>query len=207
VSTLRLGVLVSGGGTTLQNFLDREKAGTLAGEVALVVCSDPKAKAVERARAAGKRCECVPWGRDEGKGLFSAAVTRHLEKARVDLVLMAGFLKLYRFPESLAGRVMNIHPALLPAFGGKGMYGKHVHEAVVASGAKVTGCTVHFADLAYDKGPIILQRTCPVRFEDSPADVAARVFALEREAYPEAVALFAAGRLRIEGRRVLVADK
>ncbi len=201
---LRLGVLVSGGGTSLQNFLDREKAGTLEGQVALVVSSDPGARAVERAAAAGRPCVSVPWRKEAGTGPFSDAITRHLEKAKVHLVLMAGFLKLYRFPEAWAGRVMNIHPALLPAFGGQGMYGIHVHSAVVKSGAKVTGCTVHFADLAYDKGPVILQRTCPVRFEDSPQDVAARVFELEKEAYPEAVSLFARGKLRIEGRRVRV---
>ena len=206
MAALRLGVLVSGGGTSLQNFLDREKAGTLAGEVALVVSSDPAARAVERAGDAGKPCAVVPWNREEGPGPFSAAITRELEKAKVDLVLMAGFLKLYQFPGAFAGRVMNIHPALLPAFGGQGMYGIHVHSAVVKSGTKVTGCTVHFADLAYDRGPVILQRTCPVLYEDTPQTVAARVFALEKEAYPEAVSLFARGKLRIEGRRVRVLD-
>ena len=196
----RLGVLVSGGGTTLQNFLDLEARGGLAGEVALVVSSDPAAGACERARKAGKPLEIVRWG----KGA-SEAVTKALLRERVDLVLMAGFLKLYRFPPSFAGRVLNIHPALLPAFGGQGMWGHHVHEAVVKSGVKVTGCTVHVADLEYDRGPIVLQRTCPVRFEDTPDDVAARVFEEEKRAYPEAVRLFAEGRVRIEGGRVRIA--
>jgi formyltetrahydrofolate-dependent phosphoribosylglycinamide formyltransferase len=201
---LRLGVLVSGGGTTLQNFLDREQAGSLAGEVVQVVSSDPDAKAVARARKAGKPVVSVPWDREKGAAVFARDITKALDRAKVDLVLLAGFLRLYRFPPEYAGRVLNIHPALLPAFGGKGMYGMRVHEAVVASGAKVTGCTVHFADLVYDRGPIVLQRTCPVRFEDTPDDVAARVFALEKEAYPEAVALHAAGRLRIRDGRVEV---
>jgi formyltetrahydrofolate-dependent phosphoribosylglycinamide formyltransferase len=196
-------VLVSGGGTTLQNFLDREAAGTLAGSVALVVSSDPDAGAVERARRAGKPCEVVSW-RTGGSESFSRGVTRALETAKVDLVLMAGFLRLWRFPPGFEGRVLNIHPALLPAFGGKGMYGHFVHEAVVRSGVKVTGCTVHFADLVYDRGPIVLQRTCPVEFGDNPEAVAKRVFALEKEAYPEAVALWAAGRLRVEDGRVRV---
>ena len=200
----RLGVLVSGGGTTLQNFLDREKAGTLAGEVAVVVASSAKALAVERARKARKPVEVVPFRKSAGNGPFSASITKVLEKEKVDLVLMAGFLRLYRFPKDWFGRVLNIHPALLPAFGGEGMYGHFVHEAVVASGAKITGCTVHFADLEYDRGPILLQKTCPVRWEDTPEEVARRVFELEREAYPEAVALLAADRVRIEDGRVRV---
>ena len=114
----RLGVLVSGGGTTLENFLDLEGRGELAGEVALVVSSDPAAGACERARKAGKPLEIVEWG----KGA-SEAVTKALLRERVDLVLMAGFLRLYRFPEEFSGRVLNIHPSLLPAFGGKGMWG------------------------------------------------------------------------------------
>jgi formyltetrahydrofolate-dependent phosphoribosylglycinamide formyltransferase len=200
----RLAVLVSGGGTTLQNFLDRERAGTLAGEVALVVASDPGAKAVERAKAAGKTVAVVPWRGTGGTEPFSAAITAALERAKVDLVLLAGFLRLYRFPAAWDGRVLNIHPALLPAFGGKGMYGRRVHEAVVRSGVKVTGCTVHYADREYDRGPIVLQRTCPVAFGDGPDEVARRVFALEVEAYPEAIALHAAGRLRVREGRVEV---
>lgn len=198
----RLGILVSGGGTTLQNFLDREKAGTLAGSVALVVSSDPAAKACERVRKAKKPLEVVAWEGDAAA--FSAAISKALQAAKVDLVLMAGFLKLYRFPRAFENRVLNIHPALLPAFGGKGMYGMRVHEAVVKSGVKTTGCTVHFADLAYDRGPIVLQKSCPVRFEDTPGDVARRVFELELEAYPEAVALYAAGKLKIEDGRVKI---
>ncbi len=199
----RLGVLVSGGGTTLQNFLDLEARGELAGEVALVVSSSPTAGACERARMAGKPLEVVRWTKGS-EAEASASVTKALLRERVDLVLTAGFLRLYLFPPEFAGRVINIHPALLPAFGGKGMWGRHVHEAVVKSGVKVTGCTVHFADLEYDRGPIILQRTCPVLFEDTPDAVAARVFEEEKRAYPEAVRLFAEGRLRVEGGRVRI---
>jgi phosphoribosylglycinamide formyltransferase-1 len=195
----RLGILVSGGGTTLQNFLDLEAKGALAGEIVQVVTSDPAAGACERARKAGKPLEVVPWA----KGA-SEAVTAVLRKSKVDLVLLAGFLRLYRFPAAYDGKVLNIHPALLPAFGGKGMWGRRVHEAVVRSGVKVTGCTVHFADLVYDRGPIVLQRTCPVLPDDTPESVAARVFELEKEAYPEAVRLYAEGRLKIEGGRVRV---
>jgi phosphoribosylglycinamide formyltransferase-1 len=204
VSRPRLAVLVSGEGTSLQNLLDLEAAGNLAGTVALVVSSNPDAGGCARARKAGRPLAVVPWTRDGSHAAFSDAITAAVGRERCDLVLMAGFLRLYRFPDTLDGRVMNIHPALLPAFGGRGMYGRHVHEAVVASGAKVTGCTVHFADRRYDRGPIILQRTCPVLFEDGPEDVARRVFEEEKRAYPEAVALFAEGRLAIEDGRVRV---
>src|SRR5207245_9770922 len=119
-------------------------------------------------------------------------------------VCMAGFMQLSTIPDDFMGRVMNIHPALIPAFCGKGMYGEHVHEAVLGYGAKITGCTVHFADNQYDHGPIILQRAVPVMNDDTPQTLAARVFAQECEAYPEAIRLFAEGRLRIDGRRVRI---
>lgn len=201
---LRLGVLVSGGGTTLQNFLDLEKAGALDGEIAVVVSSDPGAGAVARANKARKPVQVVPWNKDQTVEVFSERITRVLDKERADLVLMAGLLRLYRFPQDYLWRVMNIHPALLPAFGGRGMYGANVHEAVVKSGVKVTGCTVHFADYAYDRGPVILQRTCPVRYEDTPETVAKRVFELETEAYPEAVALYARRKLKVRDGRVQI---
>src|SRR5262245_7485954 len=117
---------------------------------------------------------------------------------------MGGFLKLWTIPERWRGRVMNIHPALLPSFGGKGMHGRHVHEAVLAAGCKVSGCTVHFVDATYDTGPIILQRTCPVLEDDTLESLAGRVFEEEKLAYPEAIRLFAEGRLSVEDRRVRV---
>jgi phosphoribosylglycinamide formyltransferase-1 len=200
----RLGVLVSGGGTTLQNFLDLAAAGRFAAEVAVVVASDPSCAALDRARRAGIPATAVPWTGAAGRAAFDAGIDRALRDAGADLVALAGFLRLWRFPPRWRGRVLNIHPALLPAFGGKGMHGMAVHEAVVASGAKVSGCTVHFADHAYDRGPIVLQRTCPVTFEDDAEAVRARVFALEKEAFPEAIALYAAGRLSVRGGRVRV---
>jgi folate-dependent phosphoribosylglycinamide formyltransferase PurN len=115
---------------------------------------------------------------------------------------MAGFLQLLQVPDDFQNRVMNIHPALISAFCGKGYYGHHVHEAALAYGVKVSGCTVHFADNVYDHGPIILQRTVPVLDGDTPDALAARVFEEERIAYPEAIRLFAEGRLRVEGRVV-----
>jgi folate-dependent phosphoribosylglycinamide formyltransferase PurN len=129
-----------------------------------------------------------------------------LDERKVNLVCMAGFLSYWVIPERYLGRVMNIHPALLPAFGGDGMYGHRVHEAVLARGCKVSGCTVHFVNNTYDDGPIVLQRAAPVRAEDAPDDLAARVFEQECLAYPEAIRLFAEGRLRIEGRKVHIID-
>jgi folate-dependent phosphoribosylglycinamide formyltransferase PurN len=122
-------------------------------------------------------------------------------------VCLAGFLQLLRIPEDFAHRVMNIHPALLPAFGGKGMYGRHVHETVLAYGAKISGCTVHFADNEFDHGPVILQRSAPVLTDDTPGSLAARVFEQECQAYPAAIRLFAEGRLLVEGRLVRVSNQ
>jgi folate-dependent phosphoribosylglycinamide formyltransferase PurN len=133
---------------------------------------------------------------------FSRAIFDTLRAAQVDLVTLAGFLSLIEIPDDFLGRVMNIHPALIPAFCGHGFYGHHVHEAVLARGCKLSGCTVHFADNHYDQGPIILQQAVPVLDADTPDTLAARVFEAECQAYPEAIRLFAAGRLEIHGRRV-----
>lgn len=201
---IRLGVLVSGGGTTLQNLLDRIDDGRLEAEVAVVVANKPNTLGEGRARDRGIPTAVVRPSEFDSVEAFSEVVSRELDRHEVDLVCLAGFLVLWRIPERYRGRVVNIHPALIPAFCGKGMYGHRVHEAVVASGVKVSGCTVHFADNQYDHGPIILQRTVPVGFDDTPDDVAERVFREECEAYPEAIRLFAAGRLRIDGGRVHV---
>ena len=127
-----------------------------------------------------------------------------MPRAGADLVCLAGFLQLVLIPDDFAGRVLNIHPSLIPAFCGKGYHGRAVHEAVLAAGVKITGCTVHFADNEYDRGPIVLQRTVPVLDDDTADTLAARVFAAECEAYPEAIGLFADRRLHIEGRHVRV---
>jgi phosphoribosylglycinamide formyltransferase-1 len=137
---------------------------------------------------------------------FSHRIFNRCRQENADLVCLAGFLQLIHVPDDFLGRVMNIHPSLIPAFCGKGFYGHHVHEAVLAYGAKITGCTVHFADNEYDHGPIILQRAVPVKDDDTPETLSERVIGQESEAYPEAIRLFAQGRLRIEGRRVRLID-
>lgn len=201
---IRLGVLLSGGGTSLQNLLYRSAAGTLPARVACVVSSKADAFGLERARRAGVPAFVVERKACASREELSDRILGHCRDHGVRLVCMAGFLQLLPVPPDFMGRVMNIHPALLPAFGGKGYHGLHVHRAALEMGVKVSGCTVHFADNEYDHGPIIVQRTVAVLDDDTPEALQARVFAQECEAYPEAITLFAEGRLRIEGRRVRV---
>jgi phosphoribosylglycinamide formyltransferase 1 len=203
---IRLAVLLSGGGTTLQNLIDRIADGRLAARIVQVISSRPDAFGVERAKRAGLPVEAVVRKSFPDVVAYGARVFDLCRASGADLVCMAGFLQLVPVPPDFTRRVMNIHPALLPAFGGKGMYGRHVHEAVLAYGAKVSGCTVHFVDQEYDHGPVILQRAVEVKDDDSPESLSARVFAEECEAYPEAIRLFAEGRLRVDGRHVCRAE-
>lgn len=200
--SIRMGVLISGSGTTLANFLTKIDAGELNAEIAAVVASRSGCGGIEKARAAGVACHTIPRNDHADVGSFSNAVFDVCREADVGIVTMAGFLDRVEIPPDFQQRVLNIHPALIPAFCGKGMYGRRVHEAVLARGCKVSGCTVHFADDEYDHGPIILQRCVPVANDDTPDTLAQRVFAAECEAYPEAVRLFAQRRLRIVGHRV-----
>lgn len=205
-SPIRLAVLASAGGTTLQNFLERIADGRLRAEVATVISNNADAFALERARGANIPTAVVDRKAAGTREVFSRLIFDHCRRAHADLVCMAGFLQLINVPEDFLGRVLNIHPALIPAFCGKGYYGHHVHEAVLTYGAKVSGCTVHFADNEYDHGPIVLQRAVPVLDDDTPDRLALRVFTQECEAYPEAIRLFAEGKLKIEGRRVRVLE-
>jgi phosphoribosylglycinamide formyltransferase-1 len=204
---LRFGVLLSGGGRTLENIIEHIRAGDLAAEVAVVIASRPGIRGIEVGTAAGAATHLVRPKEYPTAEAYSNAMVRLLDEARVDLVCLAGFLSFWIIPERYAGRVINIHPALLPAFGGKGMYGHHVHEAVLSRGCKVSGCTVHYVSNEYDEGPIILQRCVPVYAADTPDDLAARVFREECIAYPEAIRLIAEGRLRVEGRVVRINGK
>jgi formyltetrahydrofolate-dependent phosphoribosylglycinamide formyltransferase len=186
--TIDLAILISGSGRTLQNFIQEILNKRLDARIKGVVSSSARAGGNEYARSVG-----IPLAVVEAKAPgFSGEITKAVDAYQPDLVLLAGFLHLWKFPAKYEGRVLNIHPALLPDFGGKGMYGRHVHEAVLKSGAKESGCTVHIADLRYDRGPIILQRRVPVLPNDTHATLAARVFAEELIAYPEAVRIVAA---------------
>lgn len=182
----RLAVLLSGSGRTLLNLLNHIRAGALPASIELVIASR-ECPGAQHARDAGIPTLVIP-------GVIPAErLGALLREHRIDWVVLAGYLKLIQIPPGYEGRIVNIHPALLPDFGGPGMYGDRVHQAVLRAGAPESGCTVHFVTDEYDRGPIILQRRCPVLPGDTPHDLAARVFALECEAYPEALRRLIAG--------------
>ncbi|HWB54355.1 MAG TPA: phosphoribosylglycinamide formyltransferase [Tepidisphaeraceae bacterium] len=199
-----MAILASGSGRTLQNFIDLIARGELPAEISVVIGSKAGLGALDRAATAKIPHHLVSKKEHASAAAHSAAIFKLVDEAKVDLICLAGWLCLLDIPRKYEGRIMNIHPALLPSFGGHRMFGHHVHEAVLAAGCKVSGCTVHFVDEKYDNGPIILQRCCAVMENDTPDTLAARVFEEEKIAYPEAVRLFVENRLRIEGRRVRV---
>jgi len=201
---IRLAVCVSGEGTTLQNLIDQIKKRRLRAEVVQVVASRPRIGAIARAEAAHIPLALANY-HSRSKTEFSASVFEPIRHAKADLVILAGFLSLLKIPADYKGRVLNVHPALIPAFCGKGYYGVKVHQAVLASGVKVSGCTVHFADDRYDTGPIIVQRPVPVLENDTVDTLGARVFKEECKALPEAISMFAEGRLKLNGRHVHIA--
>jgi phosphoribosylglycinamide formyltransferase-1 len=205
---LRVAILISGSGRTLKNFIDLAADGELPIDIKLVVSSSAKATGLEHAASADIPTLVVsrsnfakgPSGdKPYGDVIFAACRDRE-----VDFVVMAGFLKLAPVPDDFAGRVVNIHPSLIPAFCGPGMYGHHVHQAVIDSGVKITGCTVHFVDNQYDHGPIIWQQPVPVFADDTADSLAARVFEAEKEGYPHVLKLLAAGRVQLEYNRVKI---
>ena len=200
---LRVAVLLSGEGTSLENLCERIDEGSLRARVVLVLASKASAGGLARARRRGIRAQAVPRKELPDLRAFNDALHAELARQPVDLVACLGFLSPFE-PRHFAGRAINVHPALIPAFCGKGFYGHRVHEAVLAAGVRVSGATVHFVDEEYDHGPIILQRSVPVLEGDTPESLAARVQGVERRLVPEAIRLFAEGRLRIEGRRVHV---
>ena len=204
--TLRIAVLLSGEGTSLESLLDRIEAGEVPGRVVAVVASKAEAGGLARARRRGIPALAVPRKQYRDVKAFNDALHAALEPHDPDLVLLLGFLSPFELRGRYEGRALNVHPALIPAFAGRGFYGRRVHEAVLAAGARLSGATVHFVDEEYDHGPIVLQRAVEVQDGDTPESLATRVQAVEREITAEAVRLFAAGRLRIEGRRVRVLD-
>ncbi len=205
---LRVGVLASGGGTNLQAIIDQCAAERIDAAVVVVV-SDVACGAQERARAAGVPAVLVD-RRDKARyptrEAYDEAVLAALQEHAVELVCHAGYLRIMTpaLAQAYAGRMLNVHPALLPSFGGPGMWGHHVHEAVLAHGCKVSGCTVHFVTLETDEGPIVLQRCVPVEEDDTPDTLAARILPHEHEIFPQAIQLYAEGRLQVEGRRVRI---
>ena len=202
---IRIGVLASGGGTNLQAIIDACESGEIDGDVVVVISNVPEAFALERAKKHGIDAFAFPH-----KGItredHEKDVIDCLEQHQVDLVVLAGYLRMLTpvMINKYAGRMMNTHPALLPSFGGKGMHGLNVHQAVLDCGCKVSGCTIHFVTLDVDGGQIILQRAVPVQENDSAEMLQERILKEEHKLLPRAIQLFAQGKLKIEGRRCRV---
>jgi phosphoribosylglycinamide formyltransferase-1 len=200
---IRIAVLLSGSGTSLENIFEHIDAG-LPAEVVCVLSSKKNAFGLQRAEKRGVPAIAIPRREYEDVRAFNDALHEALAPFDPDLVCLLGFLSPFELRSRYAGRVLNVHPALIPAFSGKGFYGHHVHEAVLEAGVKLTGATVHFASDDYDEGPILLQGTVQVEDDDTVDSLAARVQALERELLPEAIRLIAAGRVRIEAGRTRI---
>lgn len=204
---IRIGVLASGGGTNLQAIIDSCERGEIDGDVVVVISNVPEAYALERARKHRIDAFAFPH-----KGMtreeHEADVVACLEQHSVDLVVLAGYLRMLTpvMVNKYAGRIMNTHPALLPSFGGKGMHGLNVHQAVINYGCKVSGCTIHFVTLDVDGGPIALQKAVPVLEDDTPETLQERVLKEEHRLLPRAIQLFAQGKLKVEGKRVHVLE-
>jgi len=204
MKTLKIAVLLSGSGTTMQNLMDRIREGKLNARIVIAIADRANTRGLERASEAGIPTALVPREQSATLTEFSERIFGQCRQSQADLVVMGGFLRLIQVPQDFENKVINIHPSLIPAFCGKGFHGLNVHRAVIEAGNKVTGCTIHFADNIYDHGPIIMQ--CPVQVldDDTPETLMKRVFEEECKAYPEAIQLFAQGKLRVEGRRVRI---
>jgi phosphoribosylglycinamide formyltransferase-1 len=198
MNLLRIAVLVSGSGTNLQSLIDSCRSGYIPGEIALVISSSPSAYSLERASKENIESIVIQRKNFNSDKEFSEEILKEVRARKTDLICLAGFLKKLgkNIVSAYRNRIMNIHPALLPKFGGQGMYGIRVHEAVLKSGEKYSGCTVHFVDEEYDRGPIILQKKVEVRQDDTPQTLAERILTEEHRLYPEAVKLFAEGKIK-----------
>lgn len=199
--TAVLGVLASGRGSNLQSIMDAIMSGKIRAKIGVVITDKPQAKALERAKEAGIAAVCVDRMQYKEKEDFEAALVTELRKYQVDLVILAGFMRILSsfFVQAFKDKIMNIHPSLLPAFAGA-----HAHRDVLAYGAKISGCTIHFVDEGMDSGPIILQDVVPVFDDDTEDTLAARIIKVEHVLYPEAIALYLDGKLMVSGRRVIV---
>jgi len=185
----RLVVLASGGGRTLVNLQQGIDAGTLPARIVLVIVSRTDLKARRRAQELGLATLVIGPESHPDRAMREKLLLASIHEARPELVILAGWLQLLPIPPELEGKVLNIHPALLPAYGGHGCYGHKVHQSVIADGAELSGCTVHFATSAYDQGPVVLQTAVPVLPADTADELAARVFAAECLSYPQAIRL------------------
>jgi phosphoribosylglycinamide formyltransferase 1 len=202
--TLRIALLASGSGRTVENLGRRWREGRLDAEPVVVLSNKRRAGVHEKARSLEIPSVVCAGRRGEDPASYGRRVFERLRPFAPDYVCLAGFLKLLPIPADYRGRVINIHPSLIPAFSGLGFYGARVHQAAFTAGVRVSGCTVHFCDDQYDTGPILLQSAVALEPEDGPEVIAGKVFAAELEAYPEALSLLAAGRVRLSGGRCLI---
>ena len=197
-ANVKVGVLISGGGTNLQALIDATKNDPdFPAEIVTVLASTSNAYGLERAIKAGISAHAVPYKNFATHDDFEDELHRLLDEAQVDLICLAGFMKILsaEFIAKWEGRILNIHPALLPKFGGKGMYGHYVHEAVIAAQETTSGASVHIVTAGCDEGPVILQDSVPVHSDDTPDTLAARVLTVEHDLYPRALKKFAAEKL------------
>jgi phosphoribosylglycinamide formyltransferase-1 len=206
--SMKLAVFASGGGSNFGAMLKAVDAGRLDAEPVLLVTDRPGVGAIEKAEAREVPVVVLPPAQFETEDAFADALLDALARHGATHVALAGYLKKVpvRVVQAFRHRMLNVHPALLPAFGGKGLYGERVHQAVIEHGCRVSGATVHLVDEEYDTGPIVLQEPVPVLADDTPRSLGARVLQVEHRIYPQALQLFATGRVRVDGRRVLIAD-
>lgn len=205
---VKIGVLISGSGTNLQSLIDSTKSGEINGEMAVVISDKEDAYGLERARMNGIDAVFVNAKQYENRTAFNNEVISVLKKHGVDLVVLAGYLKILspEFIEEYRNKIINIHPSLIPSFCGKGYYGLKVHKAVIDYGAKITGATVHFVDEEADAGPIILQEAVEVYWDDTPEVLQQRVLKIEHRLLPAAVRYYCDGRIETEGRKVKIRE-
>ena len=205
---LRLAVFASGSGSNFGAMLKAIDAGKLDAEPVLLITTRPAIGAIDKAEARDIPVAILPPAKFENEGAFAEVLLHALAEHQTNFIALAGYLK--KIPASTVDafkhRMLNIHPALLPSFGGEGMYGRRVHETVLEYGCRVSGVTVHLVDSEYDTGPIVLQEPVAVRPDDTPKSLAARVLQLEHRLYPQALQLFAEGRVVVDGRRVHIRD-
>jgi len=200
---LKLAILASGGGTNLQSIIDRSVQGTLDATIELVISNNPKAGALERAERAKIKTKCIDHRNFSTRENFDRAIVTTLQEANIDLVVLAGFMRIITEPflQAFPQRIINIHPALLPAFPGL-----HVQQKAIDFGAKFTGCTVHIVDGGVDTGPIIAQAVVPIFSHDTESTLAARILEQEHKLYPQVIQWFAEGRVQINQRQVTIRD-
>jgi len=202
--SIRLGILISGGGTTFLNLHQKINSGHLPATIKCVVSSSSKALGLKRARELGYPSQVVRRSRFQDDATFSQAITEIMQAHDVELIVMGGFLKKYLPSKPYLERCINIHPSLIPAFSGQGYYGMNVHRAVWERSCKITGCTVHLVNANYDEGPIILQKATQLSHRDTPDTIKDKVFGLECEALPQAITYFVKDRIRFENGRSII---